>query len=59
MNEVAGAYLYQDQRAAEDAASRYRGDLIGVIAQLEELNESVDSHKLALLIESTKFRLGL
>lgn len=57
--EYIGGFLYADQAAAEEAAGRHRSELINLVEYLEELNESIDSAKLARLIADKKFTLGL
>lgn len=54
-----GGFLYESQAAAENAAAQRRSKLIGLVEQLEELNESIDSEKLSKLIRQQKFELGL
>ena len=57
--EHTGGFLYADQAAAEEAAGRHRTALIGLVETLEEMNESIDSAKLAALIREQEFTLGL
>lgn len=52
-------FLYAGQAEAEEAAARFRGQQLGLIEVLEELNESLDSVRLANLIAHRKFDLGL
>ena len=54
-----GGYLYSDQKAAEERVGELRASLVSLVDHLEQLNESIDSLKLAHLIDDAKFRLGL
>lgn len=54
-----GGYVYADQKAAEERVAQLRTSLDNLIETLVELNESIDSLRLARLIDSAKFQLGL
>jgi len=50
MNNDGTALLYTDQTAAEKAADHYRWKNIDLLHRLAEINESIDSVKLAAAI---------
>ena len=54
-----GGFVYADQKAAEDRVDQLRGQLVDLVDALTALNESIDSLKLARLIEQKKFLLGI
>lgn len=54
-----GGYVYADQKAAEERVNELRGSLSSLIETLEEVNETVDSFKLARVIENSRFKLGI
>jgi hypothetical protein len=47
-------FVYRDQATAEQAADNARGAHRALLDVLEELNKSLDSHKLHNLIENQK-----
>lgn len=59
MNNDGKGYVYADQKAAEDRVNQLRGTLVSLVETLEEANESIDSLKLAHVIEHAKFQLGM
>jgi len=50
MNNDGIGFAYTDQAAAEEAASVYRRKNVALLRDLEKLNESIDSVKLAAAI---------
>ena len=50
MNNDGAGLIYTDQAAAEVAAAAYRRTTVDLLSTLTELNESLDSVKLAAVI---------